>query len=102
MAQLQIHRAHPLGLAGARERARVWVEQAERDWGLACEYQAGDDEDRVRFARSGVSGELRVNAERFELHAQLGFLLSAYRGRIESHIRAQLDELLGPTSQPGR
>lgn len=96
MAQLQIHRAHPLGLAGARERARVWVEQAERDWGLACQYQASEGEDLVRFERSGVSGQLRVTANGFELDAQLGFLLSAYRGRIESHIRAQLDELLGP------
>ena len=96
MAQLQIHRAHPLGLAGARERARVWVVQAERDWGLACDYQTGDAEDLVRFGRTGVSGLLRVNGQCFELEATLGFLLSAYRGRIQSHIEAQLDELLGP------
>lgn len=96
MAQLAVHRAHTLGLAQARERAKEWVAQAERDYGLRCDYQAGEAQDRVLFRRSGVSGELHVSADRFDLQAQLGFLLSAYRGRIESQIEANLDRLLGP------
>lgn len=96
MAQLAVHRTHTLGLAQARERAKEWVAQAERDYGLLCEYQPGEVEDRVLFRRSGVSGELRVGADRFALDAKLGFLLSAYKGRIESQIAANLDRLLGP------
>lgn len=98
MAQLEVHRAHTLGLAQARERARDWVAQAERDYGLRCDWQAGEAEDRVLFRRSGVSGELRVSGDRFDLQAQLGFLLSAYKGRIESQIAANLDRLLGPAA----
>ncbi|MFN6994253.1 MAG: polyhydroxyalkanoic acid system family protein [Aquincola tertiaricarbonis] len=96
MAQLAVHRTHTLGLAQARERAKEWVAQAERDYGLRCDYQAGEAQDRVLFRRSGVSGELHVSADRFDLQAQLGFLLSAYQGRIESQIEANLDRLLGP------
>lgn len=94
MAQLAVHRAHTLGLDQARERAKEWVAQAERDYGLQCAYQPGEAEDRVLFRRSGVSGELRLSADRFDLQAQLGFLLSAYQGRIESQINANLDALL--------
>lgn len=106
MAQLQVHRAHQLGLAEARERAYDWAAQAQREYGLAWDYTEGEAEDRVAFRRSGVSGELRVTADRFELDAQLGFLLSAYKGRIESQIAANLDKLLGPaagfSAPPGR
>jgi hypothetical protein len=33
MPELKIERAHTLGLAGAREVAERWREQAEQEWG---------------------------------------------------------------------
>jgi hypothetical protein len=50
----------------------------------------------MRFARSGVSGELVVTDTRFDLQLKLGFLLGAYSGKIEEKIKANLDALLGP------
>jgi hypothetical protein len=50
----------------------------------------------MRFARSGVSGELTVTETRFDLQLKLGFLLGAYSAKIEQKIKANLDELLGP------
>jgi hypothetical protein len=41
-----------------------------------------------------VSGELRVAADRFELDAKLGFLLGAFKDRIEQEVSKNLDELL--------
>ncbi len=99
MPELNIERTHTLGLAGARVVAERWREQAEREWGMACEFEPGESEDRMRFARSGVSGELRVTDSQFDLKLKLGFLLGAYSGKIEEKITANLDALLGPASQ---
>ncbi len=99
MPELNIERTHTLGLARARAMAERWREQAEQEWGMACEYEPGEFEDRMRFARSGVSGELRVSEHRFDLQIKLGFLLGAYSGKIEEKIKANLDALLGPAPQ---
>ena len=56
-------------------------------------------EDHMRFARSGVSGELVVTDTRFDLQLKLGFLLGAYSAKIEEKIKSNLDELLGPSPQ---
>ncbi|MFN6406514.1 MAG: polyhydroxyalkanoic acid system family protein [Limnohabitans sp.] len=96
MPALNITRTHTLGLAGARVVAERWREQAEQEWGMACQSEPGETEDRMQFARSGVSGELRVTDTRFDLQLKLGFLLGAYSGKIEEKIRANLDALLGP------
>jgi putative polyhydroxyalkanoate system protein len=96
MPELKIERTHTLGLSEARAVAALWREQAEQEWGMACEAEPGESEDTMRFARSGVSGELRVTDTRFDLQLKLGFLLGAYSGKIEEKIQANLDELLGP------
>lgn len=95
MPELKIERAHTLGLSAARAVAQRWREQAEQEWGMACECEPGEDTDRMRFARSGVSGELTVTESRFDLQLKLGFLLGAYSGKIEEKIQSNLDELLG-------
>ena len=100
MPELKIEREHALGLAGAREVAERWREQAEQEWGMVCESEPGETQDLLRFARSGVSGELAVSATRFDLQLKLGFLLGAYSARIEEKIKANLDELLGPEAAP--
>jgi len=94
MADIHIQRKHHLGLKGARKIAWQWAEQAEGDFGMACTYEEGGDSDEVGFSRSGVNGRLLVTADHFELDAKLGFLLSAFRERIESEIVKNLDELL--------
>ena len=94
MAQIHIHREHQLGLAGARKVAWQWAEQAEADFDMACTYEEGNDGDEVQFSRSGVSGTLKVSGDHFELDAQLGFLLGAFKDRIEGEIVKNLDELL--------
>ncbi len=94
MAQIHIQRPHQLGLAGARKVAWQRAEQAEADFDMACTYEEGDDADEVQFSRSGVSGTLKVSGDHFELDAQLGFLLGAFKDRIEGELVKNLDELL--------
>lgn len=94
MADIHIERDHQLGLSGARKLAWQWAEQAENEFDMSCTYEEGDECDEVQFTRSGVSGTLKVSAERFELDARLGFLLGAFKERIESEIVKNLDDLL--------
>jgi putative polyhydroxyalkanoate system protein len=94
MADIQIQRKHQLGLAGARKVAWKWAEQAEAEFDMSCTYEEGCDGDEVQFSRTGVKGTLRVSEDHFELDAQLGFLLGAFKDRIEGEIVKNLDELL--------
>ena len=94
MADLHIVRKHTLGLAKARKIALDWAEQVERDFSMECTYEEGRSADLVRFTRSGVQGELQVTKDHFELEARLGFLLGAFKGRIEAEIVKMLDALI--------
>jgi putative polyhydroxyalkanoate system protein len=96
MADLHILRKHTLGLAQARKIAFTWAEQVEDNFGMACTYEEGKTLDEVGFTRSGVSGTLQVTQDTFELRAKLGFLLGAFKDKIEGEIVKNLDALLAP------
>ena len=99
MPHIHIHRDHHLGLAKARKIAFSWAEKVEEKFEMECVYEEGEEEDTLTFTRAGVHGTLQVDAQRFELQAQLGFLFGAFKDRIESEIGAQLDALL---NKPGK
>lgn len=94
MADLHISREHSLGLAAARKIAFAWAEQAESEFGMACVYVEDKTCDEVQFSRPGVTGTLQVDKDRFELQAKLGFLLGAFKDKIEAEIVKNLDSLL--------
>lgn len=102
MPDLSIHRDHTLGLAAARKVAFKWAEKAEADFGMSCTYEEGRTSDVVAFERSGVLGTLTVTASAFELQAKLGFLLGAFKGRIESEIQKNLDDLLAGSKKAAK
>jgi putative polyhydroxyalkanoate system protein len=92
--EIHISRDHGLGLAQARKLAFRWAEAAEENLGMQCTYEEGNAQDVLTFTRAGANGELRVTKDGFELLARLGFLLGAFRERIESEIVKNLDSLL--------
>jgi putative polyhydroxyalkanoate system protein len=94
MSDLKIHRDHQLGLARARKVAWKWAEHAEKKLDMECTVLEGETSDTVQFTRSGVTGEMIVTAEHFELTAKLGFLLRPFLGQIEAEAARQLDEVL--------
>ena len=94
MAAIHIQRPHPLGMPEARKIARQWVQKAEQKFDLECAYQEGDTQDTVHFSRAGIKGTLQVQADQFELAAELGFLFGAFKQRIEAELSAQFDSLL--------
>ena len=99
MANLHIVREHALGMAAARKIAFAWAEQVETEFGMECTYEEGKAKDVVCFERAGVSGTLNVTKSQFELDAKLGFLLGAFKDKIEAEIVKNLDELLAPEAQ---
>jgi putative polyhydroxyalkanoate system protein len=94
MADIHIHRKHTLGLAKARDIAFKWAEDVEQKLDMACTYEEGKTEDCVSFKRSGVHGTLMVTEDGFELKAKLGFLVGAFKDKIEAEISKNLDALL--------
>ena len=94
MAHINIHRKHSLGLAKARKVAWQWAEEVEKKFDMECSVLEGQTSDTVEFTRSGVTGQLIVAADHFDLHAKLGFLLGAFAKTIEGEIMNNLDQLL--------
>lgn len=102
MPDIHIHRDHALGLPAARKIAFKWAEMAEEKFDMECVYEEGKTSDLVTFTRSGVNGELKVTPDTFELDARLGFLLGAFKDRIEGEIVKNLDELLAKNAAPAK
>jgi putative polyhydroxyalkanoate system protein len=94
MADIHIEREHGMSMADARKAAFKWAEQAEKKFDMECTYEEGKTSDEVQFSRSGVSGTLTVNKDMFELQAKLGFLLGAFKEKIEDEIVKNLDALI--------
>jgi putative polyhydroxyalkanoate system protein len=94
MADIHLERKHDLGMAEARKIALKWAEQVEGDFDMACTYEEGKTKDHVGFKRSGVDGTLVVTKDSFVLDAKLGFLLGAFKDKIEGEITKNLDALL--------
>ena len=102
MPDIKISRQHTLGLPAARKIAYKWAEDCEKKLDMNCTYEEGKAADEVQFKRSGVEGTLNVTATGFELHAKLGFLLGAFKGKIESEIEKNLDDLLAKSATPAK
>ena len=94
MADIHIERDHGMGMAQARQAAFKWAEQAEQKFDMQCTYEEGATTDEVSFKRSGVTGTLVVTATAFTLQAKLGFLLGAFKDKIEGEIVKNLDALI--------
>jgi len=90
MADIDLRRAHHLGLKAARTAADKLAADLGKRFGLT-----GDWEGNVlHFERPGVSGKLAVDEKDLHLTVSLGFLLKAMKGSIERAIDEKLDALL--------
>ncbi len=94
MADIHVERKHDLGMPEARKIAFKWAEQVEAQYDMQCTYEEGKTQDNVGFKRSGVDGTLAVTKDSFVLDAKLGFLLGAFKDKIEGEITKNLDALL--------
>ena len=88
MASIDIQHPHSKTPAQARKAvesmAKKLAERFDMDYGW--------DGDTLNFSRSGVDGKIALLADKLRVTANLGFLLSAMKGPIESEIRRVLRE----------
>lgn len=93
MPDIQIERAHTLGLTAARQHARAWAEKASAKFGVECRYEEGAERDLLHFNGNGIDGQLQVDATLLKLQADLGFLTAMFKDQIEAKLNAQFDEM---------
>lgn len=96
MADIEVHRQHALGLAGARRAA----EQMAADLGRKFDVRASWQGDTLRFERPGVSGSCVLTEKDLDLSISLGFLLKAMKSSIEKLIHQELDSLFAAPPRP--
>ena len=90
MADINLIRAHNLGLKAARTAADKMMTKLSEQFGMSGKWSG----DTLVFERSGVSGTLAVTDKEMVLAVTLGFLLKAMRGGIERSVNEQLDKVL--------
>lgn len=91
MAEIQIQRAHAMPAKKARDAANNFAKRLDDKFDLEHEWKG----DTLHFSRSGVSGTLALTKNAVTIDVKLGFLLSAFAGKMEGHINDNLDQLFG-------
>ena len=87
MADLKVVRKHTIGLKKAKVAAQKVADDLAQEYGMDSAWEG----DVLRFTRSGVDGQLTVSKDQVVLDAKLGFVLSAFRHRIEEHVNENFD-----------
>lgn len=88
MASIDIRHTHSLTPAKARKA----IEEVAKKLHERFDVETWWEGDLMHFKRSGVDGHIELQPHQLQVSAQLGFLLGAMKGPIESEIRRVLDE----------
>lgn len=91
MPTIDIRHDHSMPPARARKAVQEVADKLSERFGINYEW-AGDT---LNFARSGVDGKIDLSPNQLRVTANLGFLMSAFKGPIESEIRRVLQERFG-------
>lgn len=90
MARISVERAHGLGKEAAREKADKLAEKLAAQYGLQPSWSG----DTLNLKRSGVKGAVHVGEDTIRVDVELGLLMSAMSGTIQSEIEKALDKAL--------
>ncbi len=88
MTKIDIERSHHLGTAAARLVVEKVAAAMQQKFGVENQWHG----DVLQFSGTGVNGAIAVSADAVHVTAQLGMLLSPFRGKIEQDIRDKLDQ----------
>ena len=99
MADIDIKRAHNLGLKAARAAADKMADHLGKKFGLEGDWSGNT----LNFQRPGVTGSLAIDDKDLRLLVNLGMLLKMMKPSIETAVKEQLDKLFAekaPASPP--
>ncbi|MEO5595877.1 MAG: polyhydroxyalkanoic acid system family protein [Lysobacteraceae bacterium] len=91
MAKIDIQREHDKSKTQARAAVNKVAEKIAEKFGISHKWSG----DALDFEGSGVSGRIALGKKNVHLTATLGFLLSAFKGSIETEIQKYLDREFG-------
>ena len=94
MGDIVLSRRHRLGLAGAKRLAESMARRLKADYGGSYSWSG----DTLTFERTGVSGQVAVTRDNFEVRLGIGWLLAPLQSRIERELHAFCEEHFGPAS----
>lgn len=96
MSDIVVRRTHGMTMKKARTAAEDIAAKLDEEYDLDYAW----DGNTLEFQRTGVSGFLAVDKKEVEISVRLGFLMLAFRGRIEEEIHAYFDAHFGKSSGP--
>ena len=96
MADIEIRRAHGLGLKAARAAADEMAERLGRKFGLKGRWEGNV----LKFERPGVTGSLALSDKDLDLSVALGLLLKAMKGPIQQAVEQELAALFAKAKDP--
>jgi putative polyhydroxyalkanoate system protein len=88
MADIDLQRDHALGLKKAKAAAQKIADEMAESFDMESEWEGNV----LHFSRSGVTGQMTVTKSRVEMSAKLGFLLAAFKPKIEAQIEKNFDK----------
>lgn len=89
MAGIQIKREFTMPRKKLRKQLDNLAAALEEKWQLHCEWQS---KNCLNFSHSSVQGQIEIGKNEFELTAELGLLMSAFKSTIEEEIAKFVDE----------
>jgi putative polyhydroxyalkanoate system protein len=90
MSEINLTKQHKLGLKKAKAKVSKLADQLAQEYDLESEW----DGDSLIFQRAGVSGQLDVSKDEVQLTMKLGFLMAAFKPKIEASLKANLDKFV--------
>ncbi|HLT12575.1 MAG TPA: polyhydroxyalkanoic acid system family protein [Marinobacter sp.] len=90
MSVIDIHRAHSLDKAHAREAAETLAKDLSKQFDVNYQWEG----DLLKFKRSGVKGQLDIAEDELHIRLELGLMLRPFKSRIEQEIQSQLDQII--------
>ncbi len=91
MAEINIVQEHKLTPKKAHEAAQKVADEMAEEFDMECKW----DGDVLHFERSGVHGSLTLAKKEAQMHIKLGFMMSAFSGKIESKVAEHMKKVFG-------
>lgn len=78
-----------MSLEEAKKTAQKLADQLQKEFQLDSQWQG----DTLNFTRSGVKGKLDVTDKDVTVDISLGFMLKAFKGKIQAEIDKNIDKM---------
>ena len=94
MSLIHIRKKHTLGQDKARKTADELAKTLVSEYNAKCKWHKDD----LKFTSKGVTGKMHVGKDIVDIQVDLGMMLRPFKGKIETSIKSQLEDILGKKS----